>query len=82
MYTTTLLCQHWDVYFFRFLTRTRPAFAQYRTDFRQTKIAVRSLARASGESNAREWWVPVRVFAAGCVCVCRWCVAWLLRVLF
>ena len=46
---------------FRFWTRTRPAFVQYRTDFRQTKIAVRSLARASGESNAREWWVPVRV---------------------
>ena len=45
-----------------YLTRTRPAFVQYRTDLRQTKIAVCSLARANGESNAREWWVPVRVF--------------------
>ena len=54
--------------FFRFLTRTRPEFVQYRTDFCQTKIAVRSLAGASGESNTREWWVPVRV-SAGWVCV-------------
>ena len=46
-----------------FLTRTRLAFVQYGTDIRQTKIAVCSLARASGESNAHEWWVPVRVFS-------------------
>ena len=41
---------------------------QKKTDFRQTKIVVRSVARASGESNAREWWVPVRV-SARWVCV-------------
>ena len=38
------------------------AIRQYSTDFRQTKTVVRVLARSSGESNAREWWVSVRVF--------------------
>ena len=45
-----------------FLTRTQPSFAQYSTDFRQTKTVVCVLARSSGNSNAREWWVSVRVF--------------------
>ena len=45
-----------------FLTRTQPPFAQYSTDFRQTKTAVCVLAKSSGESNAREWWMSALVF--------------------
>ena len=37
-------------------------------EFPSNKDGLRSLARPGGESNAREWWVPLRVFA-GWVCV-------------
>ena len=51
-----------------FLTRRQPPFVQYSTDFRQTKTAVCVLASSSGKSNAREWWVSVRVLG-GAECV-------------
>ena len=50
-----------------FLTRTQPPFVQYSTDLCQTKTAVRRIARSSGESNGREWWVSACFSGAECV---------------